>query len=64
MTVRGVAWAGVKLAVAVPLVIAGAVRDEIRWRRLRSRVPLEPGMREWFAATCEDVARVRRSMRG
>lgn len=42
---------------SVPIILAGVLWDEYRWEKLRHRPDYEPGMREWFAATWEDVRR-------
>jgi hypothetical protein len=48
-----------KVAVGVPLVLAGAVRDEIVWHRKvkRHAAEQEAGMAAWFATILEDIDR-------
>lgn len=57
MDTRNPFWTLAGITVRLPFVFAGLLHDEIRWRKISTRVPSEPGMSAWFATTIEDVAR-------
>lgn len=44
-----------RVVAAIPMIVVGAVRDELHFRR--HGMGDEPGMREWYAATIEDLRR-------
>lgn len=46
---------GFLIARGLTLVVAGAVQDEIKWRRSRSALDAEAGMAAWFATIFGEI---------